>query len=141
MSINLNVHIHSWAFIYKTLSSIGILLATCLTVYKMDRLIKFKIVEWDWESNLKYNFLRYISKFLGVLRSTQDSDTPYVAVIAVLVVVIVVLVTALAVNVVILRYIPIIESLNPYFTCFYINYLLISSQWLYVFFKLYTSSV
>lgn len=39
----------------------------------------------------------------SVLRSTQDSDTPYVAVIAVLVVVIVVLVTALAVNVVILR--------------------------------------
>eukprot|EP00105_Crassostrea_gigas_P015664 XP_011432729.2 PREDICTED: multiple epidermal growth factor-like domains protein 10 [Crassostrea gigas] len=39
----------------------------------------------------------------GVLRSTQDSDTPYVAVIAVLVVVIVVLVTALAVHVVILR--------------------------------------
>lgn len=102
----------------------------------MDRLIKFKIVEWDSESNLKYNFLRYISKFLGLLRSTQDSDTPYVAVIAVLVVVIVVLVTALAVNVVILRYIPIIESLNPYFTCFYINYLLISSQWLYVFFKI-----
>lgn len=63
--------------------------------------------------------MRYIFKLLGVLRSTQDSDTPYVAVIAVLVVVIVVLVTALAVHVVILRYIPIIESLNPYFTCFY----------------------
>lgn len=140
MSINLNVQFHSWAFIYNTLSSIGILLATCLTVYKIDRLIKFKIVEWDSESNLKYNFLRYISKFLGVLRSTQDSDTPYVAVIVVLVVVIVVLVTALAVHVVILRYIPIIESLNPYFTCFY-ELFTYQFTMIICFFLLYISSV
>lgn len=39
----------------------------------------------------------------SVLRSTQDSDTPYIAVIAVLVVVIVVLVAVLAVGVVVLR--------------------------------------
>lgn len=39
----------------------------------------------------------------SVLRSTQDSDTPYIAVIAVLVVVIVVLVAFLAVGVVVLR--------------------------------------
>lgn len=105
-----------------TLSSTGILFDTCVTVLG-NGLADFVLI-----MKQKIAFLRYISKCLGVLGSIQESDTPYVAVIAVLVVVIVVLVAVLAVGVVVLRYMPIIESLNPYFTCFYINYLLISSQ-------------
>lgn len=58
----------------------------------------------------KNNCLSYIIKSLGALGSTpQDSETPYIAAMAVLVVVIVVLVTVLAVIVVVLRYIVIID--------------------------------
>lgn len=51
----------------------------------------------------------YIVGLLGAVGSTQDWETPYVAIIAVLVAVIVALMTVIAVLVFILRYKVIIE--------------------------------
>lgn len=81
----------------RHITSIGDPQATCLTIYGNEPIyIIILIIKSD----------KYIIELLGSVGLTQDSNTPFIAVIGILVVIIVVLITIIAVGVVILRYTP-----------------------------------